>query len=161
MIEDSEAVEAMKDLSIVDKLIIYDLKDGKMIGIKSENTNVEDIERYHAEIKLLQESTNKKVREFFQRLPEAVVSVEGFKGGRNSLLNVIPFDQVSRKADIVVKNFMSLSVADKEAFIKDYANQTKNDRRGTLVEPSQVDTTTFAEVMTDEEVEEFIKACKG
>ena len=161
MIEDSEAVEAMKDLSIVDKLIIYDLKDGKMIGIKSENTNVEDIERYHAEIKLLQESNNKKVREFFQRLPEAVVSVEGFKGGRNSLLNVLPFDQVSRKADIVVKNFMSLSVADKEAMIKDYAYQTKSDRRGTLVEPSQVDTTTFAEVMTDEEVEEFIKACKG
>lgn len=161
MIEDSESIEAMNGLSILDKLIIYDLKDGKMIGIKSENTNVEDIERYHAEIKLLQESTNKKVREFFQRLPEAVVSVEGFKGGRNSLLNVLPFDQVSRKADIVVKNFMSLSVADKEAMIKDYAYQTKSDRNGTLVEPSQVETTTFAEVKTDEEVEEFIKACKG
>jgi len=159
MMADQSAIEALEGYSITDDLIIYDYQGGKMVGIKTDRANVEDMERYHAEIKLLQESTNSLVREFFTRLPEVVMSVEGFKNGPFSLINVVPFDQISRKADLAIREYQALSEEEKQFLINDYLSNEPVAVEDTIVTEEMSEKT--IELMTDKEVEEFIKKCKA
>ena len=158
MMDNKKAVAALEGYSIVEDLIIYDYNGGKMIGIKTDRANVEDMERYHAEIKMLQESANPMVREFFTRLPQVVTSVEGFKNGRFSLINVVPFDQVSQKANEAIKDYKSLPEEIKETIIGDYFSKTNGPIQ--MIEVSEEFADRTVELKTDEEVEEFIKKCK-
>lgn len=159
MMADQSAIEALEGYSITDDLIIYDYQGGKMVGIKTDKANVEDMERYHAEIKLLQESTNPMVREFFTRLPEVVMSVEGFKNGPFSLINVVPFDQISRKADLAIREYQALNEDAKNLLINDYFSKEATPV-GEIEVTEEMSEKTI-ELMTDEEVEEFIKKCKA
>ena len=159
MMADQSAIEALEGYSIADDLIIYDYQGGKMVGIKTDKANVEDMERYHAEIKLLQESTNPMVREFFTRLPEVVMSVEGFKNGPFSLINVVPFDQISRKADLAIREYQALNEDAKNLLINDYFSK-ETTPVGEIEVTEEMSEKTI-ELMTDKEVEEFIKKCKA
>lgn len=164
MINDPEAAEALKDITFMDAVSVFDYNSkgivGRMLGLKADVTDVEDYERYHNEIKQLQGSTNKMVREFFTRLPEAVMTVEGNQSSYNSLLNAIPFDQVSRKLDIVIKEFQALDAAEKQRLIFNFdsARTRKNSDSLVLEDVSEDVLTTLP---TDSEVEEFIKMCKS
>ena len=162
---DQDAIKAMEGYTVVEDMIIYDYNGGKMVGIKTDKSNVEDLERYHAEIKALRESTNPNVREFFSRLPQAVVAVEGFRPGRYSLLEVIPFDEVAQISDIAVREYIKLSEVEKRDVILTFrAEASDTQMEGNPVEDlstSALKNAPTTELQTDEDVEEFIKKCKA
>lgn len=160
-----DAIKAMEGYTVVEDMIIYDYNGGKMVGIKTDKSNVEDLERYHAEIKALRESTNPDVRDFFSRLPQAVVAVEGFRPGRYSLLEVIPFDEVAQISDIAVREYIKLSEVEKRDVILTFRAEASDTQMvGNSVEDlstSAVENAPTTELQTDEDVEEFIKKCKA
>lgn len=155
----AEAVEAMKGFTVVEDMIIYDYQGGKMVGVKTDKANVEDFERYHAEIKMLQESTNPLVRDFFSRLPQAIIAVEGYRNGRFSLLDVVPFDEVAKISDIALREYQKLEPLQKQLLLRSFGNS-----RASVSDVETIDIRDNApttELKTDKEVEEFIKKCKA
>ena len=161
MVTDPSAQEALENFTIISDMMIYDFEDGKSVGIKTDKGNVEDFERYHSEIELLQKSTNKLVREFFTRLPQAIVSIEGFNGGRFSMIDVVPYTQIASQADNAAKSFSSLPTESKQIVLNEYSMEKFSFSQP--LESTEIESSTEAslDIAKDSEVEEFIKKCKS